>query len=135
MKDIYDFIGEKLSQILVKKEELICSPEDFILAEEIIFLFETTMIRILPLADTDELTVEYVDIVKEEKAEYFEALTLMPQYIGRKLSVVWNCVNTNGYSDMFIVGFDNLHPSLCIVSETSCLKLFEATQIKYNERA
>lgn len=129
MKSINNHFGEKLSRVLVKQATDFISLDNYVLADEIIFLLEKGFIQILPIIDTDELVVEFFDL--NETINFNEFETFSTHFTGRGLSAIWNCVNTNGYSDLFIISFNNLHPSLLVLSEGSSLKLFDANQLSY----
>lgn len=130
MKNIEDCLGEKVSQILIKPEIVFISADNEIIAEEILVLLEKSKLRILPIQDTDEISVECLEIDNTENDSDFLSVTLLDEYIGEMLSESWKCVNSRGYFDLFILGFYFLHPSLMILSEGSTLKLFKPTQLR-----
>src|SRR5688572_33259358 len=115
MITIDECIGEKLLQLRVKRVAEFASAENCVLADEIVFKLENNSIRIVPLTDTDELVTEFLDESGSVDTSEFE--TILPGLIGKTLSAVWSCVNENGYSDMFVLSFENLHPSLLVLSE------------------
>lgn len=129
MKTIDDCLGEKLSEILIKPNKDFVSPDHIVLADEINFLLEKTLIRILPVIDTDELVVAYFDWAEMQNLD--DCQTYSTAFTSKKLSAIWHCQNTNGYADLFIVGFQHLQPSLLILSEGSVLKIFAAKQLGY----
>ena len=100
--------------------------------DEIIFVFEKCKLRILPICDTDEIGVECLEEINTEAPELAENTTILNAHVGKTLSMTWNCVNANGYFDLYALGFDELHPSVMILSEGSALKLFGITKINNN---
>lgn len=130
MKQIDDCLDQALSKILIKQNADFVSPDNYVLADEIIFLLEKSFIRILPIIDTDELVVEYNDLA--ELGNIDGTQEYLTHFTGKTFSAVWSCKNTNGYSDLFILSFNFLQPSLLILSEGSALALFEAKQLSSN---
>ena len=130
MKKIEDCWGEKLSHFLVKPNTDYFPPQNEHLADEVFFVFEKSKIHILPLPDTDELSVECLEYDNTKGSGPEGMVTIVNNYIGKSLSMTWNCFNANGYLDLFAIGFDQLHPNLMILSEGSVLKLFDVMQIK-----
>ena len=130
MKNIEDCWGEKLSQILVKPNTDYFSPTGEILLDEIVFVFEKSKLHILPISDTDEISVKCLEYDNAENATSFIATSVFNEYVGKSLSITWNCVNANGYFDLYVIGFAELHPSVMILSEGGVLKLFNAKRAK-----
>ncbi len=129
MKSVGDCLGEKLTRIFVKSNTVFLSANNEILVDEIVLVLEESKLRILPIQDTDEISVEVSEYQKLEKSELYSELNILNKYLGSKLSITWNCRNTNNYFDIFIIGLKHLHPSLIILSEGSVLKLFGVEQI------
>jgi hypothetical protein len=121
---------QKLSRIEIKYNSDFVSVKNEILAEEITFFFETCKLTVLPRIETDEIAVSFNMIEKSEKLKPLPEEKLFPEFIGKSIGYMWNCVNSNGYSDVFIIGFGHLHPSILILSEGSCLKLFDVRSKK-----
>lgn len=131
MKNTEDCWGQKLSQILIKPNKDFSPVENEKLADEIIFVFEKNEVRILPVIDTDELSVTWFSCENTSPTEHGETTPIPNAYIGKSLSMTWDCVNANGYFDLYAIGFDQLHPNILILSEGSVLKLFFARQWDY----
>jgi hypothetical protein len=90
--------------------------------EKITLGFPTKSIIITPLSGTDEIEVEFSSLPLLTS----KTTNILSPYIGKKLGMIWNCTNLRGYFDMYIVGFEQLHPNILILCEGSALLLFEA---------
>lgn len=88
--------------------------------DEIVFIFETQQLRILPNIDTDEILF-FVE--KPEEGFMLKKVSVFSAYIGKTLNLTWNCFNSKGYFDILILSFHQLHPSIMILSEGSSLKV------------
>ena len=128
MVTIDEYIGKRLRQLYVKQNVEFTSLENFVIADEIVFDLGNNFIRIVPIIDTDELAVEYLG--ESDLIDTRQLKPILPGFVGKALSAVWSCVNEKGYSDMLILSFENLHPSILVLSEGSSLKVFQANQVK-----
>jgi hypothetical protein len=90
--------------------------------EKITLGFLNKSIIITPVSETDEIEVEFSSLPLLTS----KTTTMLSPYIGKKLGMIWNCTNLRGYFDMYIVGFEQLHPNILILCEGSALLLFEA---------
>jgi hypothetical protein len=90
------------------------------------FFFNKSII-ITPINETDELKVELSNQptlnIESGKANLFSP------YVGKKLGMIWNCTNLRGYFDMYIIGFEYLHPNILILCEGNALLLFEVHRL------
>lgn len=95
----------------------------------VLFAFEAGGLELRPLPDTDELSLSFIN-----KPLLHAANNDFQQYqIGQrdwKFQMYWRCQNANGYDDMIVLGFQDLHPNLIILSEGSSLKFFEASKFR-----
>lgn len=93
--------------------------------DKIIVVFKFNCIQIVPLVDTDEidLIVCNLDEIELNGSEDYS----FDDYNNSEFCFSWNAINSNGYYDTIILGFNFLHPNLLILSEGSCLKLFDVT--------
>lgn len=123
-----NYLGQKLSRVVAGLNNIFLTKNNEILADEIIFEFEKFRLRILPIQDTDEIELKISESVTENLVSYTE-LELLNKFVGKKLTYTWNCINSNGYFDAFMISFDLLHPNLIILSEGSVLKIFETNQL------
>jgi|NOAtaT_7_FD_contig_21_7102455_length_950_multi_6_in_0_out_0_1 hypothetical protein len=120
---IEDFWGEKLTNVEIIHSEDI----DFTRIKEIKKIslgFGSKSITITPISDTDEVKVELIN--KPTLGNNLEEANIFTCYIGKKLGIIWESTNIRGYFDMYIIGFEYLHPNILILCEGSALLLFEA---------
>ena len=125
MMEIEEFLGEKVTKILTKLNVIYTPSKGEALVDEAIFLFETRLMRILPVDDTDEIRIDCSKMDDFKNRRSLKPLPGLDQYIGKTLSSAWNCTNTRGYFDMFVLGFYYLNPTLIFLSEGGVLKLLE----------
>ena len=92
--------------------------------ETIYFCFDNDAIKLTALPDTDEIDIQLLN--DYSKNEMF-AETILEGLIGRQLTYTWHCENTNNYFDAFLLSFTYLKPNIMVLSEGSCLKLFDIT--------
>jgi hypothetical protein len=124
-----DFWGKELTAI-----EVICEPEQKPTESQeqeitkITFGFGDKSMVVTPIADTDEIDVSLTSQLAMHSSKNCSASLL--EHIGSKLGFTWNCANLKGYSDMYILGFEDLHPDILILCEASELLLFETARIK-----
>lgn len=130
MKNIEDKWGEKLTQTLVKINSDFDSNENEVLADEIMFIFETFKLRILPFNETDEIDLRFSEKDADISDKSFVKTKHLNKFLGKNLSQIWKCFNSKNYFDLFIIGFHGLHPSLMILSEGNTLKIFDASEVK-----
>ncbi|MGZ5243406.1 MAG: DUF6334 family protein [Bacteroidia bacterium] len=125
--EIEEFYGEGVTQIYIKK------PEDFtegnhLIVESIVFEFSSKRIKFTPIIDSDEIEVS-LSITNLDELDSYDTQDMFSEYIGKTLGYTWQCINSNGFRDMYIIGLENLHPSIIILSEGSSLKLFTTNSI------
>ena len=128
---IEDFWGEALMAIEIKYDagQNLSKNQDQEI-EKIVFGFSNKSIVITPVVDTDEIAVRLVhQPVTASTKNYHESLA---KHLGSKLGFVWACTNLKGYSDMYVLAFDNLHPDILILCEASELLLFETKRLKHS---
>ncbi len=83
---------------------------------------EGVSLVILPLIDTDEISIE---LHADESEQEPGGKAILEELVGRKLGAYWYCENNQGYFDLVLFGFDRLRPSFGILSEGSSLKLVD----------
>jgi hypothetical protein len=118
---IEDFWGEKLTGVEIVYSNETSSPSRKEI-EKIFLGFLNNSIIITPVSETDEIKVELSSLPLLTK----ETTNMFLPYLGKKLAVTWNCINSQGYFDMYTVGFEHLHPNIIILCKGSGLLLFEA---------
>jgi|GEM_PF-2764883 len=130
MINIEDCWGEKLTKTLIKPNTDYAIVEGECTPDEIIFILEKSKIRVLPVTDTDEIHVEISKNDPENQRDLSIAVPILNDYNGLSLSMAWNGANSNGYFDLYVLGFDQLHPTVMMLSEGNVLKLFTVTGLK-----
>lgn len=91
-------------------------------ASKVMLEFPDASLVILPLVDTDEISIELHRGAKEREPG---GQAILHELVGRKLGACWYCENNRGYFDLVVFGFDYLQPTFGILSEGSALKLVE----------
>ncbi len=130
IKTIEDCWGATVSKILAKPNLDFTPSGKEILVDELVLVLGKYQIHILPVAETDEIAVEYVQSEDVNSLSSEAWISILEHYLGRELSMTWYCNNSNGYSDLFITAFNGLQPNLAILSEGSVLKLFSVLPIE-----
>lgn len=121
-------LNNEISEIIIKLDSDIISLNSKIFAESIIILFsDSSYLEILPLIDTDEISINHFK--KFDSENIIGSVSFLREFIGKKISLYWNTNNSNGYHDCFMFAFDNLHPSLVILSEGSVLKVMKTSLV------
>lgn len=123
--------GEKLIEVRGRINEDFKPHRDEIMLDELIFVFETARMRILPVTDTDELAVELSEV--DLSGASLMKIRELDKFSGRRLADVWQCFNSRNYFDLFVIAFDRLHPGVINVSEGGVLKIFAASVVGKDE--
>lgn len=95
--------------------------------DRILFEFPGRNVMVEPIWDTDEILVQDVP---EDSIKLNEASEHLKEYFGRTLNQYWTCENAQGYFDLLMLAFDDLQPSLGILSEGSSLKILECERVE-----
>jgi hypothetical protein len=119
-----NFIAKKIVDIKIILDKEFTNLSDKILADKIYILFQDdSHLEIIPLTDTDEIDVIYCNVLNNLNLNNY--VSTLEEFKGKEITLYWNTTNSNGYFDCFMLAFDNLHPSLIILSEGSVLKMFK----------
>jgi hypothetical protein len=119
-------LGQKITSIKIVPCKDFDNPDNEILADKIFICCSKTYLVVTPLCDTDELKVE--EFKEELNLQQLHTESILSEFTGAKVGYTWEGINSNGYLDVFIIACENLHPSILILSEGSCLKLFLVKQ-------
>ncbi len=123
---IDDFLGEEIKFIDVKRDKYFPgTAQEKSMIDEILVHFADKSIVIVPVAETDEIKVTFSK--RKNTNEGIDTLeqNILSKYIGKTFNQVWNCVNSNGYFDLYILGFSYLDPSVLVLCEGSTLRILE----------
>jgi hypothetical protein len=111
-----------ISAYYVPAEDLFSTYKDEILAELIILYFDTTTIVLICNGDEDSI------IISQDNESQFKSDNLIEfLYDYKNLTVPWIGVSTNnfGTQDIVLITFDELFPSVIILSAASALSVRE----------
>ena len=131
IKGTENCFGEKLSRILIKPDTEFFTQDAWIMADEIVFVFEKSKLQIHPLQESDEIKVSLSEYADGEELDGFAELKALEKYIGQELLMTWSATNSNNCFDSLMVAFNYTHPNLIILSEGSVLKVFDISQMKH----
>lgn len=123
MNNVHLCFGQQVSSILGIPNTDFNGDDGRTILDCLTFVFETNYLRVIPQAETDEISIEVdntdslssTSMIRIEQLEYLN---------GSKFSEYWECKNSRGYFDQILLGFQHLHPSISILCEGSALKVF-----------
>jgi len=119
-------ISEILESIYVWEDQVLKMKEPSY--DKVILNFRNNSVVLEPLPDTDEISLT----VKRRKDINFDGgLRIDNNCIGKKLCTIWECKNSQEYTDMIIFSFEYLRPSIGFLCEGSVLKLFRCTMSRW----
>jgi hypothetical protein len=127
---MFNILSQKITSIKMIPCEGFDNSDNELLADKIFIRCSKTSLVITPLCDTDELKIE--EFKEELNVQQFHTEDILSEFVGAKVGYTWEGINSNGYLDVFIIACKNLHPSILILSEGSCLKLFLVKQHRRN---
>lgn len=118
-------LGKKIENIEIFLDK--DYPNQHNILEKIVFYLDNKALSIEPIINSDEIKISIYNVKREVLQD--NELHILSKFIGTHLNYTWNCINTKGYFDIFLMSFHNLTPDLMILSEGSSLKLFFLQQI------
>lgn len=124
---ITDFKNEELLAIQAEMETEFGGDE--LMLETLNFTFSSFSLTFSVDLDTDEVLLKYIKKAADSSNESSNLPHLLRQYLGKRIGEFWQCKNSRGYTDLVILGFDGLRPSLAILAEGACLKIYEMPSI------
>jgi hypothetical protein len=119
--------GEKLSEIYINGEI-----NNRIYINEVRLVFGKYAIIYTGLPNTDEVLFEIYP--HAENNQFNEILTKtvgrhLEKWIGTKLGWIWECKNDRGYTDLYILSFDDIIPNIGIFGLGSSIEFIELNMI------